>query len=56
MNVVDRRRRPDAEVEGRPDLVLRDEDRETLEDVIADMLIESLNGHQHGLLTDNATR
>lgn len=37
-----RRVHSEAEVEGRPELVLRDEDREALEDLVADMLLAML--------------
>ena len=37
-----RERLPEAEAEGAPVLQLRDEDREPLEDLVADLLIEAL--------------
>jgi hypothetical protein len=40
---VKRARVPDAEIEGRPHLAVRDEDRGAIEDVIADVLVEMVD-------------
>ena len=36
--------RPDADVEGRPDLVLRDEERGALAEIIAALLLQAIDG------------
>jgi hypothetical protein len=36
---------PEAEVEGRPRLLVREEDREAVTDILADMLIGALERH-----------
>jgi hypothetical protein len=43
---MDRALRPEAEVEGRPTLALRDQDREALADSIAELLINAIDHGQ----------
>ena len=40
------RRQPEVDVEGTPELVLRDEDREAVADALADLLLQDLDQHQ----------
>jgi hypothetical protein len=45
-----RNRPPDPEVEGFPDLALRDEEREQLADLLADALIEAIEQQHRGTI------
>lgn len=43
--------RPDADVDGRPELVLRDEEREAIAELVAALLLQAIDGG-----ADEATR